>query len=174
MTLAERSAGVLFTNCRRRLYLREEDEMRQALGTMVALAGLVMVAATSHAAERERDAALTASVRGCTRGEVRACNELASDLATRLGAVATADHSLGLRLGTAAARAVARPDRMVAGVAESCRAGLGQACVTLANVLDQLFTGDDVRLERSTDRLLAQEIAVRVMATTDDLRLEAR
>lgn len=142
--------------------------MRNPVGLMVAFASLVMIPGTAGAVEGEPAPALVASVRGCAQAGVLACRELAVDLAKRLKGIAATDGSLALRLGTVAADAVERPEGMVAGVAESCRLGYRQACVTLARVLDRLFTGDDARLERSTDRLLARDLAAQVMVASSN------
>jgi hypothetical protein len=130
---------------------------------MVAFASLVLCAGSTRAADREPDPALLASVRGCAQGSGAACRDLASHLATRFKGITPADRALGSRLGVAAARAIQHPDGTVSGVAESCRVGYRAACATLANVLDHLFAGDDARLERSTDRLLAHDLAVSVV-----------
>lgn len=136
--------------------------MRKTLSMLALCASLVLVNGRTPAAERDPDPTLIASVRGCTQGDAAACQDLAQNLATRLEGAA--DGALELRLAMAAASAIEHPGRMVAGVAESCRVGYSRACVTLARVLDRLFTGDDARLERSTDRLLAHELAECVMA----------
>jgi hypothetical protein len=136
--------------------------MHNKLGVMVAFGSLVLSPSGVRAGEHEIAPAVVAQVRGCAQASPDACRELAAHLAAWLDG--GADSAVGLRLGMAAARAVAHPGRMVAGVAESCRSGYEQACLTLAQVLDRLFTGDDARLDRSTDRLLAREVAARVMA----------
>ncbi len=164
--------GAVFTKCRMRLYLRKEDVMRNTLLCMLACTSLPLIHGTGRAAEPQVEAALITSVRGCAQNEAAACKVLAQRLAVRLKGLA--DGSLELRLGMAGASAIEDPGRLVAGVAESCRVGYTQACLSLARVLDKLFTGDDARLERSTDRLLAHEIAERVMAVVGDSTLSAQ
>lgn len=128
--------------------------------------GLMFMAVNAGAVEPTAapHATLIASVQGCTRAEEGACNDLASQLATRVKGIDPTDPALGLRLGTAAARAIEHPEGAVVGVVESCRAGYGRACATLSHVLDALFVGNDVLLEHSTDRLLAHDLAATVVA----------
>jgi hypothetical protein len=159
-----RPARKSFTNCQSRLYLAKEDEMPTTLTLLVAFAGIGLSARNSPAAE-PRD--LVGEVRGCTQRKEADCRALTSDLATRLEGMDPTDKTVGARLGAVAANAVEHPAGMVAGVAESCRVGYEQACVTLAKVLDGLFSGDDARLQRSTDRLLARELARTLVSALD-------
>jgi hypothetical protein len=145
---------------------------------VVICCGLTFMAVSAGAVERTAapQATLIASVQGCVRAESRACNDLASQLATRMKGVDPTDPALGLKLGTAAARAIEHPEGAVVGVVGSCRAGYGLACASLSHVLDALFVGNDALLERSTDRLLAHDLAATVVAdrTLATLALRAR
>jgi hypothetical protein len=141
--------------------------MHTTLILLVAFAGIGLSAGNSRAADHQAPSELVGAVRGCTQGKQADCRALASELGTRLEGMDPTDPTLGARLGAVAANAIEHPAGMVAGVAESCRVGYGQACVTLAKVFDGLFRGDDARLQRSTDRLLARELAADLMTALD-------
>lgn len=141
--------------------------MRTLLSLLVVFGGIGVTARNSRAADRQVPSELVGAVRGCTQGKAADCRALASDLATRVQGMDPTDPTLATRLAAAGANAIGQPEGMVTGVAESCRVGYGQACLTLANVLDGLFSGDDARLQRSTDRLLARELAATLMTAFD-------
>ncbi|HEX8950278.1 MAG TPA: hypothetical protein VF945_00465, partial [Polyangia bacterium] len=126
--------------------------------TSIALVGLsTIVGATNGVAEQ-----MSAVVQGCAQQDGGACERLSAHLTARFAGASTTDRQVGARL---AARAVLMVRR--AGVGRACSDGEAGACDALARVLDGLFSGDDVQLDRSADRALAHAVAEHVVVGTD-------